>query len=90
MQSKDKYPENIVNPNFQKLLDKFHELIKNTPSPGKIKNQLTELKKEAYNTFLTGAQRDAIAARCDNYINGTYGSTSKPHIVGNPDRTNHK
>ena len=80
-QTKDPFPAEIVNLNFQKLLDKFHALIKDEPSVSKVKEDLDKLKEEAVNAFLTFNQKDAIIARCDNYINGVYGSTSKEREV---------
>lgn len=80
-QSKDKYPENVVNPNFQKLLDRFHLIIKDAPKPDKISPQLNALKGDALVTIITGHQKDAIYARCNNYMNETYASTSKEYKV---------
>lgn len=79
--SKDKYPENIVNPNFQKLLNNFHAIVEDNPKPEKVKEKLEALKLDATAAFITGHQRDAIHARCNNYINGTYGSWAKEHKV---------
>lgn len=75
--SKDKYPESIVNPNFDALLKRFNHLVEDSPKPEKILAQLNKLKEEATNTFITGHQRGAIHARCNNYLNGTYGSTAR-------------
>lgn len=75
--TKDKYPEEVVNPNFQKLLNSFHKIIEDSPKPEKVKEKLEALKMETTTIFITGHQRDAIHARCNNYLNGTYGSTSK-------------
>ena len=72
---------NDVNLNFQKLLDKFHFLTKNSPESSSIKKQLNELIQEATTTLITGHQRDAIISRCHNYLNGTYESTSKEYSV---------
>lgn len=81
--SKDKYPENIVNPNFQKLLDRFHDLTIKNPSPNAIRSDLATLKQESNVIILTGHQRDAIHSRCNNYADGTYKSWSKPYDVHN-------
>lgn len=81
--TKDKYPENIVNPNFQKLLDKFHALIEKNPSPNATRSDLEALKKESNVIILTGHQRDSIHARVNNFLEGTYGSTSRPYDVHN-------
>lgn len=79
--TKDAYPENVVNPNFQNLLDKFHKLIEGEPKPEKIKDKLLELKSKTANTHLTGHQKDAIGSRVNNYLNGTFRSWSVGYKV---------
>lgn len=58
---------------FQVLLDGFKEAIKDEPSTEKVKPTLEKLKEGAkLSATLTLAQKDAILARCDNYLAGTY------------------
>lgn len=74
MQSNTPHPPNeIVNTNFQVLLDKFHTFLNKNAS----NKEFIELKQEAISKILTDHQRSAILARCNNVINGTYGSTSR-------------
>lgn len=66
----EKIPDSICNSNWDALLKVFHSIKpEDTVS-------FNELKETAMNTILTGRQREGIIARCDNQINGTYGSTS--------------
>jgi len=59
---------------WRSMLNVFAETIKGNPPVEDVKEDLEQLMEEAKNTFLlTGAQKDAIVARCRNYINGTYG-----------------
>lgn len=66
-------PTEICNPNFQGLLDKFHALLKEDAA----KSKFEDLKKEALTKVLTTHQISAITERCNNVLNGTYGSSSK-------------
>jgi hypothetical protein len=68
-----KPPTEIVNKNFQELLDKFHALLKNDAP----KKSYEELKAETLTKVLTGHQISAITERCNNVLNNSYGSTSK-------------
>lgn len=77
VQTKDKYPESVVNPNFQKLLDRFHATIDNYPKAETIKIALQNIKEEANNAIITPHQRDAIHERCNNYAKGVYAGQSK-------------
>lgn len=61
---------------FTKMLREFNSLIVTTPAVEKVKNKLLDLKRRAeLSVELNYRQKDAIIARCDNYINGTYGNT---------------
>jgi hypothetical protein len=64
-------PTEICNPNYDMLLKKFYSINSNN------KKAFEELKIEAKSKVLTEHQMSAILARCDNSINGTYGSTSR-------------
>lgn len=79
--SKDKFPENVVNPNFQILLNKFYALTSENPSVKSIGSDLAALKEENKAMHLTGHQKDAIHARINNYIAGTYSGWSKKYNV---------
>lgn len=59
---------------WRSMLNTFAETIKGNPPVEDVKEDLEELMDMAKNTFLlTGPQKDAICARCRNYINGVYG-----------------
>lgn len=59
---------------WRAMLGTFEKIIKGFPSVQSVKEDLEALSESAKNTnLLTGAQKDAIVARCRNYINGTYG-----------------
>lgn len=74
--------ENLTPDQFTLLLRKFNKLVENMPPLDKIKTKLLEIKQEAINNHeLNGRQREAITARCDNYIKGEYGSTSRKHLL---------
>ena len=63
---------------FDVLLRKFNKLIDNAPSVNSVKKELNEISELAkQNHILNFWQKDAILKRCDNYINGSYCSTSK-------------
>lgn len=63
----------VCNQNFQELLDKFHKLLKSDSR----RIDYEDLKKETLTKVLTEHQGPAIIERCNNVLNGTYGSTSK-------------
>lgn len=59
---------------WRSMLNTFAGIIDKKPAPEKVKEELEELMEAAKLTiYLTGAQKDAIVARCRNYINGNYG-----------------
>jgi len=64
----------VCNQNFQELLNKFHKLLKSNPVGGR---EFEDLEKETLTKILTEHQVSAIIERCNNVLNGTYGSTSK-------------
>ncbi len=64
---------------FSFMLIDFHETIKDAPAVSKIHYKLIELRQDAeINPELNLRQKEAIIARVDNYINGTYGNTKLP------------
>lgn len=68
---------------FQTLLDRFHKAIESNPEPTKIKKILEAIKEDAANSGeLNIRQKDAIIARCENYLNGTYGNTKTEAHLG--------
>jgi pyruvate/oxaloacetate carboxyltransferase len=76
MVSENKFKDDECIPKWKELLRKFHSLIQGEPAAETIVTELCELKEEAKKSnVLTGHQISAIIARCDNYLNGTYGRT---------------
>ena len=64
---------------FSYMLMDFHEMIADAPAMSKIEDKLLGLRKDAeINPELNLRQKEAIIARIDNYINGTYGNTKRP------------
>jgi len=54
----------------------FNNIVKENPKPETIRKELEALKVSAkINPHLTMRQIEGITARCDNYLNGTYGNT---------------
>lgn len=61
---------------FQLMTKIFNKLIELNPSAESIKKELLDLKSEAEKSSeLNIRQKDAIIAKCDNYLNGNYGNT---------------
>lgn len=61
---------------WKTLLKVFHDIIESEPPAEKVAEELKSLKELAKRSQeLTARQIDAIVARCDNYMNGTYGNT---------------
>jgi len=74
---KEQITKDYIHP-FDVLLRKFNKLIDNAPSVNSVKKELNEISELAkQNHILNFWQKDAILKRCDNYINGSYCSTSK-------------
>jgi hypothetical protein len=70
---------------FTTLLRSFNSLVSGMPSVEKIKKELLRLKEQADKSVeLNYRQKDAIIARCDNYINGTYGKTKAGITFSSP------
>lgn len=63
---------------FPLMLKEFEALIDNTPEASTVKNQLEKLSASAESSNeLNIRQKEAIMARCKNYINGEYVTTIK-------------
>lgn len=74
--------DSVLNGNFDALLKEFQVLWTKSPTENK---KFIALAKKARNTELTHRQAEAIMARCENAINGTYGNTKKPeHYTKQP------
>jgi hypothetical protein len=68
---------------FQVLLNGFKDAIKDNPPAKQVEDELKSMIEIASNdNELTFWQKDAIIARCKNYISGTYGSSSKTLNTG--------
>lgn len=70
----ERIPDSVCNPNWDSLLKVFHSI---DPDAKDSVQQYQELKEYSKTKVLTDRQREGIIARCDNRINGTYGSTSR-------------
>jgi len=72
----DQATEQQINSEWHNLLGQFHKIITGNPAPEKVKEKLLDLKSCAENSALINIrQKEAIVARCVNYINGEYGNT---------------
>lgn len=63
------------------LLTAFKTLTDKNPPPESIRGALEAIKLKAENADkkeLSYRQKDAIMARCDNYLSGEYGKTKTP------------
>lgn len=70
--------EQLVQTEFQILLAAFNKLVATEPPVPKIKDELLEIKAAAIQSAeLNSRQTEAVTARVDNYINGTYGKSQK-------------
>jgi len=68
---------------WRKLLAVFKMIIKDSPEPETVKDQLWKLKEAAKaSAHLMFHQVTAITARCDNYMNGEYGNTKTSENFG--------
>ena len=64
---------------WRTLLQMFHDTIKDSPKAEDVKDQLASIKEMAkVSKVLTYHQVDGITARCNNYLNGSYGNSKKP------------
>ena len=62
---------------FQLLLDEFYKIIDGYPEKEKVTQQINDLNGKATLAELTYHQKDAILARCKNYLKGEYGDQVK-------------
>lgn len=69
--------EKQVKDSFQLFINEFHKVIDGYPEIEKITSKLNELKEKATLSELTYHQKDAILARCKNYLKGEYGEQVK-------------
>ncbi len=68
--------ENLSRTPFALMLKDFHRIIENEPPAEKVKKELISLREKASkDAGLNIRQKDAIIARCDNYMKGEYGNT---------------
>lgn len=59
---------------FTGLLKQFNGLVENMPNPKTIEKELKAISTTAkISSELNYRQKDAITARVDHYLNGTYG-----------------
>jgi hypothetical protein len=67
-----------INATWQSMLQMFHKIIENNPTPEKVKEKLVELQDLAKNSgIMTVRQVEGIYMRCQNYLDGTWGMNSK-------------
>lgn len=74
---------------WRTMLKAFDALTEKKPPVEKVKEDLLGLKEAAMNSArLTGAQKDGIVARCNNYINGTFGTGAikEEYMKNNPQK----
>jgi hypothetical protein len=70
---------------FELMLRKFNRTVDNQPPVSEVKETLTKLRELSINSkALNSRQTDAIVARCDHYINGTYGKNAKKEVYQQP------
>lgn len=59
---------------FSFMLKTFNDLIKDSPTAKSVEKDLTELKDVAVaSAELNLRQKEAVMARCDSYMDGSYG-----------------
>lgn len=64
----------IIIAEWKSMLDLFHSLTESKPEVSKVQSALESLAEKAkLSNILTPRQKEGIADRCRNYINGTYG-----------------
>lgn len=61
------------NTNWDALLKIFHGIVEKNPKDAET--QINSLRELAKAKNLTPRQAEGIDARCENYLNGTYGKT---------------
>ena len=70
------YTDEEINAEWRRMLAEFHEIIKGDTSTKQAKDSLLDLKLRAKeNRIMTDRQTQAITARVDNVIAGTYGNS---------------
>lgn len=63
---------------WKAMLEMFEKIIKGDPPVEKVKDKLLELRAAVINSnLLTERQKEALMARCDNYVTGNYGKDAK-------------
>lgn len=68
---------------FTLLLRVFNKLAEDMPPVEKIEPELLKIRQAAISSSeLNSRQTDAVVARVDNYINGTYGRTKTDENLG--------
>lgn len=60
---------------FQLILAEFNNLVLEQPPIKEVKAQLEKIRVKADNPELNYRQKEAVIARVDNYLNGTYGTS---------------
>lgn len=66
--------DEICNPNWETMLKMFHNI---NPESKDAKERFTQVKILSQSKVMTERQHEGIIDRCNNQINGTYGSTSR-------------
>ena len=67
-----------IQDDFGILLDEFDEIIEGYPSIESVKSKLEDLKEAVKIEYkMTDHQKQAIRARCNNYLNNKYGDQRK-------------
>lgn len=78
MSNTQKIPDEENNKAWKSFLNDFATLIEGYPKVETIKQNLSKLRESAsLSDRLTYHQKDAIRARCDNYLSNQYGEQRK-------------
>jgi hypothetical protein len=79
MESNNQKPTDTeINAKWTSMLKMFHKIIDGNPAPEKVKEKLMELQDIAKNAaILTVRQVEGIYMRCQNYMDGNWGTNSK-------------
>lgn len=76
--------ETVTKTDFELMLQKFNRTVENQPKVSEVKETILKLRELAINSkALNSRQTDAITARVDNYLNGTYGVNKKKELFNN-------
>ena len=65
--------EKTTTDSFESLLAEFNKLVDKQPEIPTVKTKLEDIRKRAMFASLSGRQQEAIKARVDNYLSGSYG-----------------